>query len=134
MDQTPASPRQVAAFLRARDGRALTVTDGTEQVLVPPEILSAAKDAAGLASIGAGHVVLGTRRDLTTTEAAEVIGVSRSRLRTMIAARELPSHRVGTHHRVRLVDALAARRRAEEYGTRAAGEAALARAGEHTRR
>jgi excisionase family DNA binding protein len=43
---------------------------------------------------------------LTTTTAAEQIGVSRPTLMKIVAAGELPTHKVGSHTRLRTVDVL----------------------------
>ncbi|WP_345544775.1 helix-turn-helix domain-containing protein [Microbacterium jejuense] len=62
--------------------------------------------------------------ELTTTVAAELIGVSRPTLMKMVRDGALPSHQVGSHTRLRTDDVLALRRsRARER--RAAFEALL---------
>ena len=47
--------------------------------------------------------------ELTTTVAAEQLGVSRTTLMKLIHAGELPSHKVGTHTRVKTADVAALR-------------------------
>jgi excisionase family DNA binding protein len=51
--------------------------------------------------------------ELTTTVAAELIGVSRPTLMKYIRSGELPSRSVGTHHRVLTHDALELQKRRE---------------------
>jgi excisionase family DNA binding protein len=52
-----------------------------------------------------GSVSIGSLpEELTTTVAAEQLGVSRPTLMKMIKDGQLPAHKVGSHHRVRLVD------------------------------
>lgn len=48
--------------------------------------------------------------ELTTTQAADQLGVSRPTVMKLIHSGELPAHMVGTHHRVRTADVVAFRR------------------------
>jgi excisionase family DNA binding protein len=62
-----------------------------------------------LADLAAGHAVtiVQSNRDLTTFEAAEILGVSRPYLIRLIERGDIPCHRVGTHRRIRSADLLA---------------------------
>ena len=62
-----------------------------------------------LADLAAGHAVsiVPSNRDLTTFEAAEILGVSRPYLIRLIERGDIACHRVGTHRRIRTVDLLA---------------------------
>lgn len=52
-----------------------------------------------------GTVTIGSMpEDVTTTTAAEQLGVSRPTLMKMIAKGEIPSHKVGTHTRLKSAD------------------------------
>jgi len=42
--------------------------------------------------------------ELTSTNAADILGVSRPTLMKLVSGGSLPSHRVGTHHRFKLED------------------------------
>lgn len=59
---------------------------------------------------GDGVVVSEVARELTTSEAARVLGVSRPTLISLLDKGAIKSHRVGTHRRVALGDVLAYRR------------------------
>jgi excisionase family DNA binding protein len=86
------------------------IEQGTEQVRVPAEL--GAVIGQVVETIARGGVVTVGRmpEELTTTVAARELGVSRSTLMKMIAAGEMPAHKVGSHTRVRASDVLAARK------------------------
>jgi excisionase family DNA binding protein len=77
---------------------------------VPPE-LSALLTSVLRAVADGGVVTIGSMpEELTTTAAAELLGVSRPTLMKIVAAGEVPAHKVGTHTRLRAVDVLELRR------------------------
>ena len=112
--------RELADFLAwldlngGRNGTGVTVTvtrGGSSATLTSaPAVVAALFDVARLVEAGVTPLVLPAGRDVSTQQAADVIGVSRTRLRTMLDDGVVPWSRVGTHRRVRLADALAARR------------------------
>ena len=59
-----------------------------------------------LASGGVVHV-LADDRDVTTQEAADVLGLSRTFVVRLIDSGKLPAHLAGTHRRVRVADVVA---------------------------
>jgi excisionase family DNA binding protein len=66
-----------------------------------------------LAEIAKGNAVavVGLKPELTAKEAAELLGISHPRLIKLLESGKLPFHEVGTHHRIRLADVLAYRRK-----------------------
>jgi excisionase family DNA binding protein len=66
-----------------------------------------------LAHLADGHGAVLIRKDgeLTTQETADLLNVSRPHVVKLIETGKLAAHRVGTHRRVRLDDALAYQRR-----------------------
>jgi excisionase family DNA binding protein len=70
---------------------------------------------------GNGVTVIPMHAELTTVEAAALLNISRPHLIKQLEAGELAFHMVGSHRRLRLVDVLAYRDRAD-----AEAEAALA--------
>lgn len=70
-----------------------------------------------------GTVTIGSLpEELTTTVAAEQLGVSRPTLMKMIRNKQIPAHKVGSHHRVKLSDVLAMKRARLEKQRRAFDE------------
>lgn len=104
-------------------GSPVTVTVGDKgPFTLDTAVVSALYDAIHLTGAGSGVVVLSARRDVSTTQAAELLGMSRHSLLGALTSGALPFHMVGSHRRIRLTDVMDLRRRLE----RDAGEAASA--------
>jgi len=70
-----------------------------------------------------GTITIGSLpEDLSTTVAAEQLGVSRPTLMKMIRAGEISAHKVGSHHRLKAANVLAAKRPRLERQRRAFDE------------
>jgi excisionase family DNA binding protein len=95
----------------------ITTEDGTLLDLTAPvaealaEILEAAAD-------GQRTLVLRLQDDLTTEQAAAVLGVSRPTVVRMVEAGKLPARMVGTHRRLALSDVVAYREEQARPSTR----------------
>jgi excisionase family DNA binding protein len=77
---------------------------------LPPELASILATVVEVMARG-GSVTIGSLpEELTTTVAAEQLGISRPTLMKMIQNGEIPAHRKGTHHRLNLSDVQAFRR------------------------
>ncbi|MDT7858259.1 helix-turn-helix domain-containing protein [Rubrivirga sp. S365] len=105
-----------AALTKAADGEhegatlSVRVGDG-DAVDLPPALARVV--AAALAEVADGHAVevRTVAEELTTQEAADLLGVSRPFVVKLVDGGQLPARRVGTHRRVRRADVLAHRER-----------------------
>ena len=105
-----------AAFAEAagsdvlQGGSALSVRIGSGDVVDLPPALARVV-AAALAEVAGGHAVevRTVAEELTTQEAADLLGVSRPFIVKQIDGGELPARLVGTHRRLRRGDVLAYR-------------------------
>lgn len=73
---------------------------------LPRRALEALHEILDILEDGGDVDVVPKDRELTTTEAAEVLNVSRPHLVDLLEDGEIPFHRVGSHRRVRLADLL----------------------------
>ncbi len=86
----------------------ITTDDGTVLDL-PQPVVEALAEFLEAAADGERAVVLRSPEDLTTEQAAAVLGVSRPTVIRLVEADELPARLVGTHRRLALGDVLAYR-------------------------
>ena len=115
--------RALEAQLGALDRASLVGADGT-QLPLPESVRRLLSRAVRELVRGNAVAVVPIRPELTTQEAADLLNVSRPFLVKLLGAGEIPFHRVGTHRRVRLADALAYRGRRSQ-GRREAQAAGL---------
>jgi excisionase family DNA binding protein len=108
---------------RRLDAAVLQVEGGDEVTISLPE---AAADALLrlLSDLAEGRAVsiAGADEELTTREAADLLGVSRPYLVGLLKDGEIPSHKVGSHHRVYRRDVLAYKARRREKSEEAMQE------------
>lgn len=96
------------ALGRAGGRPRITTEDGTVLDL-PEPVAEALAEVLAAAAEGERPLVLRSPDDLTTEEAAAVLGVSRPTVVRLIDAGKLPARMVGTHRRLSLGDVLAYR-------------------------
>lgn len=89
----------------SRLGR-LQVSINGRQFDVPPELSDLLVFVIERAAQGGAIHIRTMPDELTTTVAADLLGVSRPTLMKMINDKQLPSHSVGTHRRVRSKDVI----------------------------
>lgn len=101
--------RSVLGQLGGPAADAVTITvavQGHQPASVPDELASIIGRVLQ-AMAGGGTLVIGSLpEELTTTTAAQQLGISRPTLMKLIAGGEIPSRKVGTHHRVLTADVL----------------------------
>jgi excisionase family DNA binding protein len=77
---------------------------------LPPELSKLLWAALEAIASGKALAIHSLPPELTTTVAAEQLGVSRPTLMRMIRDGEIPAHREGSHHRLNTTDVLNAKR------------------------
>lgn len=87
------------------------VAGDTGSVALPNLVVDLLRQVSAVLDRGDGVVVSEVARELTTSEAARVLGVSRPTLTSLLDKGVIKSHKVGTHRRVALEDVLTYRRR-----------------------
>ena len=92
--------RDLKFQIAGKQGEAITLPAAAVRLLV--QVLS---------EMATGHAVsiMGVNAQLTTQQAADVLGVSRPFLMKLLKDRAIPSRKVGTHRRVLLADLMAYR-------------------------
>ncbi len=87
-----------------------------EAVVLTRELTEALR--ALLAPLAQGKMVrvVPLEAELTTQEAAEILGVSRPHLIRLLESGKIPYRKVGTHRRIRVEDLLAYREKAQAQG------------------
>lgn len=104
--------------LRSHGRPALVGADGTH-IELPQELYDVLTDVVGALSQGLAITVAPQHTVLTTSQAAEILGISRPTLVRLLESGEIPFEKPGRHRRIRLRDVLAYQQRARR--ARAAG-------------
>lgn len=103
------SGERLARAVSGREHPELKVSVGGtgEEITLPPAAAKLLID--GLAELAKGHDVrlLPVHAELTTQEAAELLNLSRQYVVRLLDDGKIPSHKVGTHRRVRVADVMA---------------------------
>lgn len=113
--------RQAGEIVQALAGHPerLTVHDVATNADMPVDLAKVIAQVLEIVARG-GTVTIGSLpEELTTTVAAEQLGISRPTLMKLIGEGKLPAHRVGSHHRVKLADVKAFKRARLEEQRRA---------------
>jgi excisionase family DNA binding protein len=98
-----------------RSSQQIMVTaPGRTGVELPESVIEILRQAVGYMLQGKGVTLTPVHRNLTTQEAADLLGVSRPFLVELLAKKEIPFHLVGTHRRIYLEDLLRFRERRDK--------------------
>lgn len=114
--------REVLGTLSGPSGSLSVESNGHRTAALPPEIGRVLQQVLETMSRGGTITVSAIPDELTTTTAAQILDISRPTLMKMIRSGQIPSHQVGSHHRLRSDDVFAAlrERRARERAALAA--------------
>lgn len=99
--------RSQAAILigdsQAPTGRPVELSNGQQ---IPSELADLLRKVLDAVAAGRTVTISTLPEELTTSAAAEMLGVSRPTLMKLVRSAEIPAHKVGTHTRVRTADVL----------------------------
>jgi excisionase family DNA binding protein len=112
----------------AADARLCLVEEGGRAVSLPPAVRGLLAAAVPLLVRDRGLLIAALQAQLTTQEAADLLGISRPHLVKLLDEGAMPSSRPGVHRRVALPDVLAYQARVR--GERLAGLRRVVAAGE----
>ncbi|WP_199702777.1 helix-turn-helix domain-containing protein [Jiangella rhizosphaerae] len=107
---TPRQEQQARELVERAPRPQLTAADEGATHVVPPELGELLLRILKIVAEGGTVTVASLPSELTTTVAAEQLGVSRPTLMRMIRDGEIPAHKVGSHHRLKLTDVQESRR------------------------
>lgn len=82
-------------------------SEGSEPVVVPRELADLLKEVIAAMATGSTITIGSIPKEMSTTEAARRLGVSRPTLMKLVRAGTIPSHKVGSHTRLLSSDVLA---------------------------
>ena len=103
--------RDVCGRLGGGDADGLDLLIGGAAVRLPAPAARVLGEALRHLAAGEAVAVVPLAAELSTQQAADLLGVSRPFLASLLDAGEMPARRVGTHRRVRTADLLDYKRR-----------------------
>ncbi|WP_313096117.1 helix-turn-helix domain-containing protein [Corynebacterium variabile] len=110
---TPEEQRSAAAYITTLDGDASVFQTAGGRKL-PPEINAVISKVLHAIKEDLPISISTLPREVTTTTAASMLGITRPTLMKHVRAGQLPSHMVGSHHRLFSRDVLAFREELKE--------------------
>lgn len=119
---TAADREHARAMLQALGRHPRVTTDDGTVLDFPGPILAALEELLEATAEGESAMVLRANRDLTTAQAATVLGVSRPTVVRLIESGKLDAHMVGTHRRLSPTEVLAYRTASAERRRQALDE------------
>lgn len=101
----------LAALASHRAGAPALVGPDGERLELPPEVFEILREVVEALAQGLAITVAPHQMVLSTSEAADILGISRPTLVRMLESGEIPFEQPGRHRRVRMADVLAYRER-----------------------
>ncbi len=92
---------------RTPRGRFLVLGSEQQKTEIPPSVFQVMTQVAQAMARGQSVAIIAYEQQLSTQQAAEILGVSRPYLIGLLEAGVIPFHKVGTHRRLRMDDVLA---------------------------
>jgi excisionase family DNA binding protein len=111
------SSRQLSRFLR--QDLSVRIADTDEQVILPASAVRLLIDLLSAMADGNAVTLIPIHAELTTQQAADLLGVSRPFLVRQLEGDVIPFHKVGTHRRILFSDLMAYKRTMMENRTKA---------------
>lgn len=105
-DQEAQSLKELDEILAKKEGVAKLVAPNGEERELPHSVYEVLRNIVHDMAQGVAVTIMPVHSQLTTQQAAEVLGVSRPHLITLLEKEEIPFHKIGTHRRIRLDDLL----------------------------
>ena len=102
---------ELAKFLQLHDTSAALVSPDGATVPLPPEVFEVLTRVVAAMKAGKAITLAPVSQRLTTSQAAQMLGISRPTLVKLLDEHEIPYEQPGRHRRVRLDDMLAYRSR-----------------------
>ena len=98
--------KELDEILAKEEGVAKLVAPSGEERDLPHSVYQVLRDIVHYMSHGVSVELMPVHSQLTTQEAAEILGVSRPHLVKLLEQEKVPHHKVGKHRRIRLDDLL----------------------------
>jgi len=103
--------RELLEKMAGGEAQTITLTVDDARIELPRAASKVLLEALAEIAKGNGVAVVPVKPELSTQEAADLLNVSRPHLIKLLERGDIPFHRVGSHRRVRLEDALAYKRK-----------------------
>lgn len=105
-DQEAQNARELDEILAKVEGVAKLVAPSGEERELPHSVYNVLRDAVHALGQGVPVTIMPVHSQLTTQEAANILGVSRPHLVKLLDKEHIPYHKIGKHRRIRLDDLL----------------------------
>ncbi len=105
-DQEAQNVKELDDILAKEEGVAKLVAPSGEERELPHSVYKVLRDIIHYMSNGVFVELIPIHSQLTTQQAAEILGISRPHLVKLLEEEEIPHHKVGKHRRIRLDDLL----------------------------